>query len=109
MVNGALCSDCDLAAERMEAITSKKGCATAPSTRWCGLEGAKTGRWTLKRELVCVHPLMVHQQPWRLQVVDLKESENHLLDRHCQLHDEVEAVKANVRTLNDALTAVQAE
>ncbi|GAX76134.1 hypothetical protein CEUSTIGMA_g3577.t1 [Chlamydomonas eustigma] len=35
------------------------------------------------------------------RVVDLKESENHLLDRQQQLHDEVEMVKGNMRTLRE--------
>ncbi|GAX74891.1 hypothetical protein CEUSTIGMA_g2337.t1 [Chlamydomonas eustigma] len=35
------------------------------------------------------------------RVVDLKESENHLLDRQQQLHDEVEVVKDNMRTLRE--------
>ncbi|KAG1666227.1 hypothetical protein FOA52_011527 [Chlamydomonas sp. UWO 241] len=40
------------------------------------------------------------------KVVDLKESENHLLDRHLQLHDEIATLKANVYTLNENLTKV---
>jgi hypothetical protein len=37
----------------------------------------------------------------KLLKVDLKESENHLLDRQQQLHDEVEMVKENMRTLRE--------